>query len=162
MDECHQDCHQCNHQILGRSRRGQLKEIFGRRRSLGPASKRGGGEGIGRVALGPRGVHAVTSEARRLPASVEQGALWPVDPKCAPALTTRYRQTQARGDIRRTASAKALQNPTALLWNPSIRLTLQTPIIRAVERIRDERIRVQLKGPKGPRGAIRFAKRHRI
>jgi Protein of unknown function (DUF2867) len=33
------------------------------------------------------------------------------------------------------ASAKALQNATALLWNPRIRQTFQPPIIRALERM---------------------------
>jgi hypothetical protein len=42
MDECHQECHQRNHQILERSRRGRLKEIFGRRQYPRLAPKREG------------------------------------------------------------------------------------------------------------------------
>jgi hypothetical protein len=69
-----------------------------------------------------------------------------------------YREAQeSKGYVCKNRSAKALQNATALLWNPSIRETFPTPIIRTIEGMDsevtgDQRIRVRLNERKGPSG----------
>jgi len=48
---------------------------------------------------------------------------------------TAYQTQKSGATFVGMASAKALQNATALLWNPRIRQTFQPPIIRALERM---------------------------
>jgi hypothetical protein len=80
MDKSHQECHQCDHQILEAHGGAELAETSGTRRHPRLVPERERNDAVARVGLDPRGIHAVTSNNR-----AEASRLSAQDPTARPS-----------------------------------------------------------------------------
>jgi hypothetical protein len=114
-DKCHQECHQCKHQILERSRRGPLEGRL--QEPPVPAARPGARRQGGHRTSAHRSTRYTSSYLRQAALwqdgcqhDAESGAIWPVAPSGSRPWQTGSSDPKRRSLARRMRPAQVLQN----------------------------------------------------